>query len=473
MFRPRSLPLAEIPFRLFLLLLVTLPALALLSACGAAVGPVVTVIDDDVPVELTGQFDTVGQALTAAGITLNPGDVVLPDPSAPLDTLLPITIDRARPVQLLTAAGEQALWTQAETVGTFLDEAGVPLNAGERVLADNVEVAAVALYDHPLPAQVIIDPYKTVSLVVDGQSQAVRTAAVSVAETLVELGVVTGPYDTIDPAPDTLLAADMVIRLERAAPYRIMVDGETREVSSGYDRVAGILAEAGVALVGLDRVQPAEDATVQPGDTIQVIRVTETFESVDEPIPYDTVYQADETMPLDTQAVASTGSPGVLRRQTRVVWENGVEVAREPAGEWVAVPPVNDVINYGTQIAVQTMDTPDGPIEYWRVVNMRVASYTPSSAGKAPGEPGYGITASGRQAGIGVVAVDPRVIPFRSNVYVPGYGVAFAGDTGGGVKGRFIDLGYSDDNYQHWSGFVDVYYLTPVPAADKIRYILP
>ncbi len=473
MFRLRPLPLPDIPFQRSLVCLVTCVMLALSAACGAAGAPAITIIDDDVPVELTGQFDTVGQALVAAGMTLNPGDVVLPDPSAPLDGGLPIVIDRSRPVQLLTAAGEQALWTQAKTVGAFLDEAGVSLNAGERVLADNVEVAVEALYDHPLPAQVIIDPYKTVSLVVDGQPQALRTAAVSVAGALAEAGVVAGPYDTIDPAPDAALASGMVIRLERAAPYRVIVDGKTRDVGSGYDRVADILADAGVALVGLDRVQPAEDTTVRPGDTIQVIRVTETFESVDESIAYDTVYQADETMPLDTQAVASTGSPGVLRRQTRVVWEDGVEVARQPAGEWVAASPVNDVINYGTQIAVQTMDTPNGPIEYWRVVNMRVTSYTPSSAGKAPGEPGYGITASGRQAGIGVVAVDPRVIPFRSNVYVPGYGVAFAGDTGGGVKGRFIDLGYSDDNYQHWSGFVDVYYLTPVPAADKIRYILP
>jgi 3D (Asp-Asp-Asp) domain-containing protein len=72
-----------------------------------------------------------------------------------------------------------------------------------------------------------------------------------------------------------------------------------------------------------------------------------------------------------------------------------------------------------------------------------------------------------------VVAVDPTVVPFRSNVYVPGYGVAMAGDTGGGVKGRFIDLGYSDDDYQHWHGTVDVYFLTPVPPPDKIRYILP
>lgn len=446
--------------------------LVLLAACSPAT-PTVTILDDGLVVEVSGDFATVGEAVAAAGLTLNEADDVSPDLSAVPDDNAAIIIDRAREVQLLTAGGEQILWTQVETVGALLDEAGLSVGPGDRVLADNEELDTAALADSPLPSQLILDPYKTVTLMLDGEPQVLRTAAVSVADALAELDMGVGPYDTVDPSPDTVLRQDMTITLERAAPFRIVVDGATREVSSGHDRVADILAEAGVALVGLDRVQPAEDASVRPGDTIQVIRVTETFETVDEPIPYDTVYQADETMPLDTQALVSTGSPGVLRRQTRVLYENGIEVAREPASEWVAVEPVNDVINYGTQITVQTMDTPAGPIEYWRVVNMRVASYTPSSAGKSPGEPGYGITASGRQAGIGVVAVDPRVVPFRSNVYVPGYGVAFAGDTGGGVKGRFIDLGYSDDNYQHWSGFVDVYYLTPVPAADKIRYILP
>jgi 3D (Asp-Asp-Asp) domain-containing protein len=69
------------------------------------------------------------------------------------------------------------------------------------------------------------------------------------------------------------------------------------------------------------------------------------------------------------------------------------------------------------------------------------------------------------------VAVDPNVIPFRSEVYVPGYGIGFAGDTGGGVKGRWIDLGYDEDELQTWNGYTDVYYLTPIPA--EINYLLP
>jgi 3D (Asp-Asp-Asp) domain-containing protein len=104
---------------------------------------------------------------------------------------------------------------------------------------------------------------------------------------------------------------------------------------------------------------------------------------------------------------------------------------------------------------------------------MRVTAYTAASAGKAPEHPGYGITASGLPAGTGIVAIDRTIVPWRSYVYVPGYGVGFAGDTGGGVKGRWIDLGYDEGELRSWSGYVDVYYLTPVPPAEQINYLLP
>jgi 3D (Asp-Asp-Asp) domain-containing protein len=70
----------------------------------------------------------------------------------------------------------------------------------------------------------------------------------------------------------------------------------------------------------------------------------------------------------------------------------------------------------------------------------------PASTGKSPGHPAYGITASGMRAGHGVVAVDPRVIPLGTRLYIPGYGNAIAGDTGGAIKGQRIDLGFATYN---------------------------
>ncbi|HSR33684.1 MAG TPA: 3D domain-containing protein, partial [Anaerolineae bacterium] len=134
---------------------------------------------------------------------------------------------------------------------------------------------------------------------------------------------------------------------------------------------------------------------------------------------------------------------------------------------------ITKTMAYGTKIVVRTMETPDGPIEYWRKMRVYLTSYMPKSCGKPPDHPRYGYTRLGWKLKKGIVAVDPTVIPLKTYMYVPDYGPARAGDTGGGVKGKFVDLGYGDDDYQSWHWWGEVYLLTPVPSPDKIRWILP
>jgi 3D (Asp-Asp-Asp) domain-containing protein len=51
-----------------------------------------------------------------------------------------------------------------------------------------------------------------------------------------------------------------------------------------------------------------------------------------------------------------------------------------------------------------------------------------------------GRTVTGMSVAKGVVAVDPKVIPLRTRLFVPGYGMAVAADVGTAIKGRIIDL---------------------------------
>jgi 3D (Asp-Asp-Asp) domain-containing protein len=66
------------------------------------------------------------------------------------------------------------------------------------------------------------------------------------------------------------------------------------------------------------------------------------------------------------------------------------------------------------------------------------------STGKTQEHPEYGITFSGWKADIGVIAVDPEVIPLGSIIYVPGYGYAIALDRGDAIEGNRIDLFFND-----------------------------
>lgn len=54
---------------------------------------------------------------------------------------------------------------------------------------------------------------------------------------------------------------------------------------------------------------------------------------------------------------------------------------------------------------------------------------------------GTGMTSSGNPTKVGTtIAVDPSVIPMGSTVYIEGVGFRVAQDTGGGVKGKHIDI---------------------------------
>jgi 3D (Asp-Asp-Asp) domain-containing protein len=71
-----------------------------------------------------------------------------------------------------------------------------------------------------------------------------------------------------------------------------------------------------------------------------------------------------------------------------------------------------------------------------RVYTMEATAYTALTAKANP----TGYTANGMRAQYGIVAVDPDIIPLGSHVFIPGYGLAIAADTGGAIVGHRIDL---------------------------------
>lgn len=436
--------------------------------------PTYTIIDESgAQIDIAGDFDTVRELVHSADIALRPQDIVRPGLSATPPVSEPILIERAEAVQVRHGTSRQTYWTHQESLGSFLSEVGIQPKVGQEIIADGKRLMPNALHAAALPDVVEIGSAMQVTIVDGGGQQVIATSGDTVADALIEAEIPVNSSTVVSPSLTSPIEPNMAITLQRGFEVTLVADGTTQQLLTTANDIATILAQNDVALGELDYTIPGLETAVQPNETIQIVRVTEETRIEESELPYQTVWQASPEMDLDTEAIISYGQPGIFRREVVTRYEDGVLVGESVVSEGTIQEPVNEVYGYGTNIVIRTVDTPEGPREYWRVVQMRVTAYTPSSSGRAPDDPAYGITASGVPAGYGVVAVDRSVVPFRSHVYVPGYGVAFAGDTGGGVRGRWIDLGYNDGELVSWSGYVDVYYLTPVPSPDNINYILP
>jgi uncharacterized protein YabE (DUF348 family) len=321
--------------------------------------------------------------------------------------------------------------------------------------------------------RILIDRAVPFTLLEDDQSTTFYTTAPTVGEALHQAGRILYLADHVRPGLSTRISPGIEIVLDRSTPVTVRVDGRSVRTRTHREHVGDVLADLGIVLTGQDYTEPPLDTSLGEQATIDVFRVSERFLIEQEPIPFESVWQPDPNLEIDHQQLLQEGSPGVLERRIRVRYENDQEISRTLENEYVAVPPKRKIRGYGTKIVVRTLDTPSGAREYWRRIRMLATSYSASTSGVSLSNPHYGRTATGLTMRKGIVAIDPRLIDLGTEVFVPGYGVGLAADTGGAIKGKRIDLGYDDDGLQLWYRWVDVYLLTPVPPPSQIDYRLP
>jgi 3D (Asp-Asp-Asp) domain-containing protein len=159
------------------------------------------------------------------------------------------------------------------------------------------------------------------------------------------------------------------------------------------------------------------------------------------------------------------------------VYEDGVEVSRNTESKTTIRAPQTRIVAGGSQIVLAPVGG-NIPNDYWLAVEMFATVYSPCASGT--GGCSFS-TASGAPAGYGIVAVDYSIYSYLAGmqVYIPGYGVATIGDTGGGPiietalgvpRTRWIDLGFDEGGMVDMTGWVTVYFLAPAPA--EIPYFL-
>ena len=270
----------------------------------------------------------------------------------------------------------------------------------------------------------------------------IRTRQSSVLEVMEDNRLELGLYDKLNFEKDYVVEEGDEIIVRRGVGISVEVDGMTITTSTTTKTVAQALTENGLFLGEQDYTIPAADTEIVPDSIIKIIRVNAQEREREEITPYNTIYKDDNTLTKGKTKVIQPGVEGVTKVKEMVVFENGAEISVTETSRELVTEKRDKIVARGTKSGVGvTARTAEKDFSYKKKMTMTATAY---SAFKKGG--GYGKTASGRTAGYGIVAVDPKVIPLGTNLYVEGYGYAVAGDTGGVIKGNKIDLCFEKSN---------------------------
>lgn len=321
-----------------------------------------------------------------------------------------------------------------------------------------VAFVAVAISMVQLVSGIVYAMSKQVSIVDSlGRKTTIETYLNNAADVLAQVGIKLNEGDEVTPALDETLKDGDIITISRAKKITL-VDGVNsfekltgkKTVGEVYEQFAGDTTKGTVLNHNLDD-------EVYEGMVIEIAYLSEEVVSVETEVAFSSVKKATSAIPVGTTTVKQEGQNGLTNDKYKIYYENGKEVARELVERTVVKSPVNEIVEYGVRTSQGSLayhsggsvvSRSGGTFRYKKYIDCTATAYDLSyeSCGKSPGDKGYGITASGMKAAYGVIAVDTRVIPLGTKLYIEAadgswvYGNAVAGDTGGAIRGNRIDL---------------------------------
>ena len=277
-----------------------------------------------------------------------------------------------------------------------------------------------------------------VELNINGKTKTVFTYEKTVGDFLEKEGIILKNKDFVSPSVDEEIKGDMKVVITTPKSYHIKDGNKTLIAEANGYTVADVLENLNVKLNKLDRVSLPLDEIAKEGMTIKIDRVVvENVENKIE-IPFEIESRENAEMFEGDKNVIAKGEVGQKVESLKNTYVNGVLETTEVVKSEITKDPVKEVVEVGTKKGTVA---PNGK-NAKRVIVMQATAYDPTAGSK---------TAMGTRARVGAVAVDPRVIPLGSKLYIESmdgfasYGYATAEDTGGAIKGNRIDLFYNSN----------------------------
>ena len=261
------------------------------------------------------------------------------------------------------------------------------------------------------------------------------------------------------------------ITVRRGMTVTVRSGGETMQIISYGETVQEMVDRMGIPIVEESIVSVPMDAQTFDGMDILIQTTLTTTDSYTAVIPFETEYQETGLLDKGVEVVLTAGVDGQKLCTAEVTYIDGVESTRKVLSEEIITEPVTQIIAVGTGkgskgskkpiIGDGVIITGDGDVlTYTHRETFKATAYCRTDVG---GER----TSTGTKTRVGAIAVDPRVIPYGTRMFIKTkdgsyiYGVATAEDCGGAIKGKRLDLFYETDAECRRFGIrnCDVYFL--------------
>ncbi|MGI6226752.1 MAG: 3D domain-containing protein [Peptococcales bacterium] len=225
-----------------------------------------------------------------------------------------------------------------------------------------------------------------------------------------------------------ILSSAFTIWISGFNKVTVLIDDEKIEFWTRAETVEDVLLNTkNVLLNSQDLISPSLHTKVTQELTIKVTRVEEKELILKEDIPFKREYKNDNNNLKGQKKIVKKGENGVLAKKYLVTYHDGVEQKSKLIKEEIVKEPIMEIISLGTK---QTVQRSGKILDVKQTLIMKSTAYTHTG----------NKTARGNWPQKGTVAVDPKVIPLGSKLYIDGYGFGIAQDTGNAIKGERIDL---------------------------------